>query len=240
MEYLEKSGLKNYLDLFLQETDSNQKIMYQENDLIRIHKLIRKRKPFTTLEFGVGFSTIAIAHALKLNKNEFASLKTQPNLRNTKLFQHYTVDSNEVWLENTKTNFPDDLREFVKFNYSEVNITKINGLQICSLYTTIPDIVPEFIYLDGPDPKDVKGAVNGLTFECNERTVISGDLLLMESTFLPGTFILIDGRTNNARFLKNNFKRKYNYKWDKKSDISSFELNEERLGKYNILGNDIY
>ena len=47
-----------------------------------------------------------------------------------------------------------------------------------------------------------------MTFQCDERTVMAADLLLMESILLPGTFILVDGRTNNTRFLKNNFQKK--------------------------------
>ena len=60
-----------------------------------------------------------------------------------------------------------------------------------------------------------------------------GDLLLMEPTMLPGTLILFDGRTNNARFSKNNFQRQYNYKYDKRADITTFELIEEPIGEYN-------
>jgi hypothetical protein len=62
----------------------------------------------------------------------------------------------------------------------------------------------------------------------------------MESILLPGTFIIVDGRTNNARFLKNNFQRNFEMSWDKDDDVTSFELKEERLGKYNILGSDFY
>lgn len=240
MSYLKETGLDKYLDKYLKKIDPAQKIMYDIDDLVRIHKLIRKRKPFTTLEFGVGFSTITIAHALKLNKLEFDSLDVKPELRNSKLFEHYVLDSDEFWLKNTEKNFPHDLKKFVKFTFSKVYITTIDNLQICSLYETIPDIVPDFIYLDGPNPKDVEGNINGISFKCNERTVISGDLLLMESTFLPGTYILVDGRTNNVNFLRNNFKRKYFFNWDKNGDTSSFELNAEKLGKYNILGSDIY
>lgn len=69
---------------------------------------------------------------------------------------------------------------------------------------------------------------------------MAADLLLMESILLPGTFILVDGRTNNARFLKNNFQRNFEMSWDKDGDVTSFELQEERLGKYNILGSDFY
>ena len=79
-----------------------------------------------------------------------------------------------------------------------------------------------------------------MTFQCDERTVMAADLLLMESILLPGTFILVDGRTNNARFLKKNFQRNFEMSWDKDGDVTSFELQEERLGKYNILGSDFY
>ncbi len=91
-----------------------------------------------------------------------------------------------------------------------------------------------------PSAKDVKGNINSLSFNCEERTVMSGDLLLMESTFIPGTFILIDGRTNNAGFLERNFSRNYKVKWNKKMGITTFELSEERLGKYNLLGTDFF
>lgn len=104
----------------------------------------------------------------------------------------------------------------------------------------MPNIIPDFIYLDGPSPKDVRGEINGLDFQCDERTVMSGDLLLMESTFLPGIFILVDSRTNNAWFLARNFNRNYKVRWDKKYDITTFELVEERLGKYNLLGFDFF
>jgi hypothetical protein len=239
-KYIKESGLKDILDAFIEKGDPNQKVMYNENDISYIHKLVRQRKPFTTLEFGVGFSTITIAHALMLNKAEFEELEVKPKVRNTKMFKHYVVDTNEFWLNNTKSKFPTELIPFVEFNYSETYITMLGNFQICSLYKQIPDVVAEFIYLDAPDPKDVAGNINGLTFKCPERTVISGDLLLMESTFLPGTFILVDGRTNNVRFLKNNFQRNYDFFWDKEFDRSTFELKEEKLGPYNLLGSEIY
>ena len=232
--------LKKLLDQFIKKTTFGQKIMYNESDLAYIHYLVRTRKPFTTLEFGVGYSTIAIAHALMLNKQDFERLDKKPNIRNTNKFKHFSVDSNRFWLQNTKKNFPKELLEFVEFSYSETYITTVEGFNVCSLYKKIPDVVAEFIYLDAPDPKDVKGQINGLTFKCPERTVISADLLLLESTFLPGTLILVDGRTNNVRFLKNNLKRNYKFIWDRKCDRSTFELVEEKLGPFNILGSDIY
>ncbi|HHH50428.1 MAG TPA: hypothetical protein ENK52_05580 [Saprospiraceae bacterium] len=208
-------------------------------DLVRLHRLIRKRKSFTVLEFGVGFSTVIIADALKKNKADWQQLNPQPKIRNRFMFQCFSVDTSKKWIKATKKRLPKSLKDFVHFQYSKVEIGTYKG-QLCHYYKKLPDVVPDFIYLDGPDPQAVKGRINGMSFQCMERTVMSADLLLMESIFLPGTFILIDGRTNNARFLKNNFKRQYHFHWDKKGDVTSIELKEERLGKYNLLGSDFF
>ena len=42
------------------------------------------------------------------------------------------------------------------------------------------------------------------------------------------------------RFLKNNLRRDYEIIWDKKGDVTTIELQEERLGKYNLLGSDFF
>ena len=208
-------------------------------DLARLHRLIRKRKAFTVLEFGSGLSTIVMADALSKNKADFLGLQEKPVLRNRFMFQIFSVESDKKWIEYSQSNFPNHLLEHVNFHYSEIKIDTFNG-RICHFYDNLPDIVPDFIYLDGPNPKDVKGSVNGITFQCDERTVMAADILLMESILLPGTFILIDGRTNNARFLNNNLQRNFEMSWDKDGDVTCFELKEERLGKYNILGSDFF
>ena len=209
------------------------------DDLARLHRLIRKRKAFTVLEFGSGLSTIVMADALSKNKADFLGLQEKPVLRNRFMFQIFSVESDKKWIEYSQSNFPNHLLEHVNFHYSEIKIDTFNG-RICHFYDNLPDIVPDFIYLDGPNPKDVKGSVNGITFQCDERTVMAADILLMESILLPGTFILVDGRTNNARFLNNNLQRNFEMSWDKDGDVTSFELKEERLGKYNILGSDFF
>ncbi len=211
----------------------------EADDLVRLHKLVRKRKPFTILEFGLGYSTIIMADALKKNLKEYEAMPNKPKIRNRFMFKIFSVDTSDKWIKNTKNQFPKHLIDLVCFQQSDVEISTFNG-QLCHYYKKIPDVIAEFIYLDGPSAKDVKGSIKGLSFNCEERTVMSGDLLLMESTFLPGTFIIVDGRTNNARFLERNFKRNYEIKWDNKKDITTFELLEQRLGKYNILGSDFF
>lgn len=248
-KYIEKEGLnklidfESYLnsDLGVFDVVSGKleiPIPPNANDLVRIHKLIRQRKCFTILEFGIGYSTLIIADALKKNHEDWKKLPNIPEIRNRFMFKSFSVDASKKWIESTKKRIPSQLKNYVNFNYSPVEISTFNG-QLCHYYKNLPNIVPDFIYLDGPSPKDVKGSINGLSFECDERTVMSADLLLMESTFLPGTFILIDGRTNNARFLERNFQREYNVIWGEE-DVSSFELKEERLGKYNLLGSDFF
>ncbi len=208
-------------------------------DLARIHYLVRKRRALTTLEFGVGYSTIAIAHAHALNKRDFEAAGITRKLRNSRLFEHHVVDASRQWLELSKKSVPEALRAHVHYHHSRVEAGTHLG-QLCHFYETLPNVIAEFIYLDGPDPNDVEGAVNGLDFSIPERTVMSGDLLLMESCFLPGTLILVDGRTNNARFLARNFRRRYVHVWDREGDVTLFELDEPRLGPHNILGTDLF
>lgn len=207
--------------------------------LVRLHKLVRARKCFTVLEFGVGYSTIILADALQKNLADWNALPQPPRIRNRHMFRLFSVDADENWIKAVRTRFPMHLLDRVHLHHSAVEIGVHNG-RLCHYYQNLPDIVPDFVHVDGPSPKDVRGSVRGMTFQCDERTVMSADLLLMESTFLPGLFIVIDGRTNNARFLERHFVRDYEVKWDSEGDVTSFELTEDRLGKYNALGSDFF
>jgi hypothetical protein len=235
--YFYSTGLRDVIYEYISNLDKEAEIMFNEEDLVFLHKSIRLRKPFTTMEFGVGYSTIAICHALYLNEREY---NEREPIRNSFKFKHFVVDSNKKWINNCNSNFPNSLKKYALFHFSDVNIHLLNDLQLCSLYSKIPDCIPEFIYLDGPDPKDIKGEVNGLSFKCKERTVMSADLLLMETTFLPGLYIVIDGRVNNARFLERNLKRKYVIDVDKINDRTTFKLAEEKLGIHNYFANELY
>jgi hypothetical protein len=248
LEYLEHQGLSRLIDLrtssfyeddpFAAVRPGGPVFPAEPADLARLHRIVRERKVFTVLELGVGHSTIAIADALEKNRLEWEALPTKPSVRNRFMFHSFSVDTSKDWLAHTETTIPAHLRARVTFHHSSVHIGTYNG-QLCHFYQSLPDIVPDFIYLDGPDPKQVEGSIHGLSFQCDERTVMSGDLLLMEPVLLPGTFVLVDGRTNNCRFLANNLRRKFEIKWDRAGDVTTFELVEERLGRYNILGSDV-
>ena len=206
-------------------------------DLVRLHRMVRERFSFTVLEFGVGYSTLVLADALAKNEREWESIPDKPAVRNRFMFQLFSVDASDQWIEATRARLPAHLAERVHFWRSDVEAGTFQG-RICHFYTRLPDIVADFYYLDGPSPKDVKGDVRGLSFQCDERTVMGADLLVMEPTLLPGTVILVDGRTNNARFLQRNFQRNWKMEWNPQEDYTVFELDEPRLGKYNVLGKD--
>ena len=59
------------------------------------------------------------------------------------------------------------------------------------------------------------------------------DVLKIEYFFTPGTIIVLDGRAANAIFLKDHFKRNWNYINDKKNDQHIFLLKDQLLGEYN-------
>jgi len=200
-------------------------------DLKNIFELITSRKPKCILEFGVGFSTICICLALKENeKNGFSG-------------ELYTVDAEKNWLKNTEDKLPQELKKFVTFHYSSCSVSEVNN-QLVSIYDNLPNISPNFIYLDGPSPASVLGNVRGLGFtqkvsENNSdeitktqrntwhRRIVASDILLYESSAPSDFFILVDRRYINVNFLSNNLKHKYTLKKDLGFGIVTFEKKYE-------------
>ena len=69
---------------------------------------------------------------------------------------------------------------------------------------------------------------------------MSADILSFENFWLPGILIVVDGRTVNARFLKNNFQIDWEYYYLEVYDQHFLELNEKPLGIYNKRQLDFY
>ena len=84
-------------------------------------------------------------------------------------------------------------------------MTKFNG-RFATEYKKMPIMNPDFIYLDGYDPFSVKKSINSFNTKHLELMPMSCDILKIEPFLIPGTIILIDGRTANANFLKIIFK----------------------------------
>lgn len=204
-------------------------------DLVFLHQSVRKRKCFTILEFGLGYSTCILADALWKNKVEYEELEIKPQIRCSNMFELHTVDNEEEWIKvcRERVSQHSHLSGIIHFHFSGVSAATFNG-RICHVYDSLPDIVPDFIYLDAPGTEFIQGAVSGMTFRnCPDRTVMAADICVLEPTLIPGCFIVVDGRVNNVRFMQNNFQRNWKYQWLKERDVSTFELVEEALGQLN-------
>lgn len=201
------------------------------DDLTRLHFLARSRKVITILEFGVGKSTLVFADALKKNKEEFGEF-VKTNIRSANPFEVHCVENVEEWINKCKQDFPSELLDFTHFHFSEAEMTTFNG-RACTMYKKLPNICPDLIYLDAPDLFSILGDVRGISTASLDRLPMSADILLFEQFLLPGTIIVVDGRTANARFLKKNFQRNWEYNHFIQEDIHIFELIERPLGKLN-------
>lgn len=198
------------------------------DDLIRLHYLIISRKVTTILEFGVGKSSVVFDNALKLNKSKYLNFVLN-NLRRSNAFQCFSIDNNLNWLLACKKKYRTKL---INYHYSKCVHSTFNG-RICTLYNSLPNISPDFIYLDAPDQFSPTGSIRGVSTRNADRLPMAADILSIEHFLLPGTLIVVDGRTANARFLKTNLQRNWTYYHSKKNDQHYFELTEMPLGVYN-------
>jgi hypothetical protein len=210
--------------------DPNLKESYtvELDDLIRLHYLVISRKVTTILEFGVGKSSIVFDHALKINKRKHEDF-IQKNLRRNDAFKCFSVDNNKHWISNCKKSGKTGV---VKYHYSKCAVSTFNG-RICTYYNNLPNVCPDLIYLDGPDQFSPVGDVRGVSTRNLDRLPMSADILAIENFLLPGTLIVVDGRTANSRFLKANLQRNWSYHHSEKYDQHYFELLEKPLGIYN-------
>ncbi|MBT5398951.1 hypothetical protein HOL24_00255 [bacterium] len=201
------------------------------DDLIRIHYLVRNLKVVTALEIGAGKSTVIIADALEKNKQDFGKY-VEKNLRKNNAFELHSVETSKFWAESVLKTIPKNLSKFCNMNIVDCKMDTFNS-RVCTTFENFPNICPDFIYLDGPDQYSPSGDVNGISTNHPDRMPMVSDINRIEPFLLPGTVILVDGRTANARFIKNNLQNQWNYKHYKDFDIHIFVNDSEALGIYN-------
>ena len=198
------------------------------DDLIRLHFLVVTRKVTTILEFGVGKSTVVFDNALSINKKANESF-VKNNLRRANAFQCHSVDNSKSYIKQLQKNY--ELRNTF-LHFSKCRMGTFND-RICTFFDNIPNICPDLIYLDGPDQYGTIGDIRGISTRNVDRLPMAGDILSIEHFLLPRTLIVIDGRTANARFLKTNLQRNWEYSYFPEYDQHFFELMEEPLGIFN-------
>ena len=215
--------------------DPNNRIPYppELDDLSRLHYIVKSRKVLTILEFGVGKSTIIFGDAIRSNKKNYYEI-TKDYLRRKEQYQVFSIDNYQNWIDECKNKIPKELidNKYINLCKSNLKTDQFNG-KICTFYTNIPNICPDLIYLDGPDQFSPEGDIRGLSTKHQDRMPMAADILSIEHFLQPGTLIIVDGRTANARFLKTNFDRNWSYLYNEKWDQHFFELLEMPLGIYN-------
>ena len=200
------------------------------DDLIRIHYLIKHFKVVTALEIGAGKSTLIIADAIKQNKKHHRSF-VEKNLRKNNAFELHSIETSEYWAAEVKKTIPNNLKEFCNMHVTKCRMDTFNS-RICTTFDNFPNICPDFIYLDGPDQYSPEGDIDGVSTRHPDKMPMVSDLIRIEPFLLPGTVILVDGRTANARFMRNNFQQNWEYKHYTNYDIHIFINSESALGLY--------
>lgn len=224
---LEKEGV---LPLLENWTDADTRLSPKLDDLEFIYELARGLKAKVVLEFGIGYSTLVLATALEKNKEEWDG-DTKPFKTNDNLFTVNVVEANNDgrWISGAMHNIRDRMPvDNIRVTSCPVMAGTFND-RICHYYTRIPNVLPDFIYLDAPDPMHVNGNIRGVHFNHSEALPMSGDLLFIEPILLPGTTIVVDGRTSNARFLQRNFQREWYHNRYADKDMTVFMLKEKGL-----------
>ncbi len=201
------------------------------DDLIRLHHLVLLRRVTTVLEFGVGKSTTVFADALRENMHLHGQ-HVETELRRSNAFELHSIENTESWIKLVASQLPSGLKERCNFHHCALKISEFNG-RLCTYYYELPDICPDLIYLDGPDQFSPKGSLRGLTTAHMDRMPMSADILAIEHFLTPGTLIVVDGRTANARFLRANLQRDWSYFHSSHMDQHFFELTESPLGVFN-------
>lgn len=202
-------------------------------DLCRLHWICLSRKVINALEFGSGFSTVIMADAMRILSGHFAAFAAA-NIRCETPFRVFAVEEDQRFLEITENRLGSALSPFASISLSFVEVAMHDG-RITTVYSRLPNISPDLVYLDGPSQYAATREVNGFSFGSPARMPMSSDILRFEFFLEPGALILVDGRTANARFLESYLRRNWAYRHDQAGDLHFFELQEEPLGRFNRL-----
>ena len=215
------------------ESTGSEVFLPEGADLTRLHAIVRKRKIINVLEFGSGRSTKIIASALKLNKLDYSEQISKIRRKNP--FHVCSIESEKKYaIEAEEVCKLEGLEEFVTVFLTPAEQISYKGF-ICGKYKSIPSYCPDLIYIDGPMPMSYKnGPDQYMNLNHSEITNITCDILILEPILLPGTIVIIDGMTNNSRFIRRNLQRRWSSFEDLKNDYTVLILDEEPLGIHHI------
>lgn len=225
--YFLSNGLSHIFDSNL--TQKEDLIPPNLIDLYALHQAVLLNKRTKILEYGTGWSTYVLANALSSVSQKYFS---DAALSSLTPFRYLVIDSEQEYIDISRSRLSDQDRikvEFVKSNYL---MTTFND-RICTKYDILPNYSPDLIYIDGPSQKGCKNNIRGFTTSDSSLMPMMSDILQIEHFLAPGTLIIVDGRAANARFLRTNLQRDWNYCYLENVDQHYFYQSEAPLGKKN-------
>ena len=204
-------------------------------DLYFLYKLVTLNKRLSILEFGSGWSTLALSIGLLENKKNYSS--KVKSLRFEKPFTLVTVDNEKKFLNVARKRIQKFYKNInrinINYHFSHVKMCKHDN-RICHEYSDLPLINPDLIYLDGPDQFKIKGKINNFHVRNDDMMPMNLDILKFEFYLRPGTIIVVDGRGANVEFLKSYLRRKWLSKYVKKLDMHILYLDAKPIGPPSI------
>jgi hypothetical protein len=198
------------------------------NDLFYLYTQAREKAVVSILEFGSGWSTLALAMALHENYLDFG-LEHLKEIRHPNPFQLMTLDASEKWQGIALNRLSELELSLVTPKVVVPLLSEVDGV-LCHYNDFLPNFTPDMIYLDGPDHDQVRGEISGFQYDERFTPPMSGDLLRMEPFLWPETILIADGRTANVRFLYSHFNRDWQILHDPFGDRSILRINETALG----------
>jgi hypothetical protein len=173
--YARRSLKKNGLDRALAEARPAIAKPHNHAEMWWLYRDIIKRKPLLVVEFGCGYSTIAIRAALKANGRG----------------QLLSLDANEDWIKQWQHGLPSDLGPFGRVELCSLKQIKYQGVP-AHCYDREPPAAVDYLFVDGPSEMDVPGW---------SGPVMAADPVLWQASFRNGARVVIEGRKQNAAFL---------------------------------------
>ncbi len=200
-------------------------------DLYRLYNFVIDNCVISILEFGSGWSTLALSMGLEFNNYNLKAVYTGYK-RNPNSFRLCSVDSSKFFSDKAVNRLSENQRNLVDVFISTPYLNKFQGYPI-STWEPVPRFDFDLIYLDAPEPEQIVVEGTALPMSTLYDLPIAGDICINEPYILPNASIIVDGRTANVRFLKSKLYRNWSVKNYEAQDVSVFYLDEQPLGSIN-------
>ncbi len=170
------------------------------DDLWFLYQQIRQKKPRCVLEFGSGCSTVIMAQALFDNIEAGDEAGTL-----------LSIDNMEKWADVTRSTIPEHLNKLCNV----IHCTKMSVMEDSDRvwrHKDLPDFKPDFVHLDGPT--------------LSPEVRVAADLVHLEHTFEFPFTLVIDGRPENAEYLRQKLTGQYRFRYSPVGHRYTFEASE--------------